>query len=133
MTIKKYHMGANFFISSLSGKWKVSIICALAIKNFRYLELLNYERKQHHISISQKVLTEQLNQLEYDGIIKKHNYKIVPPKVIYSLTPVGHRISEWLLSFNKIGELQAKNSEHKPLFDISADEVKRLHSQKNIG
>lgn len=125
-----YHMGANYLLKTLAGKWKISIICALGIKDYRYLELLKYESEVHHTSISKKVLTEQLNQLIHDGIVTKHNYGTVPPKVIYSLTEIGQNLSNYLTELNFIGETLADNSQEPITFDISAQEVKKLHENK---
>ncbi|WP_418789751.1 winged helix-turn-helix transcriptional regulator [Peribacillus frigoritolerans] len=40
-------------------------------------------------TITQKVLTDQLKQLERDGLVRREVYKAVPPKVEYSLTELG--------------------------------------------
>lgn len=126
---KNYHMGANFLIKALSGKWKISIICALSLHPFRYNELLHYENDQNNGRVSKKVLTEQLSQLEEDGIIKKKVYPEVPPKVIYSLTTIGKDIARLLVKFNYLGEALATLNTDEITFDITASEVKRLHEE----
>lgn len=99
-----FHLGANYVVSLLKGKWKISIICALGIKPMFYSELLKYEREINHTLIAKKVLTEQLNQLLDSKIITKTVYPTVPATVKYSLTPEGEKLSNLLLSLNQVGE-----------------------------
>lgn len=125
-----FHMGANYLLKVVSGKWKISIICALGIKDYRYLELLKYENKVNHAQISKKVLTEQLNQLEQNGIVTKTSYGTIPPKVVYSLTPIGKQLSEDLTRLNFLGEELARVNQEPIIFDINANQVKKLHDDK---
>ncbi len=66
------------------GKWKPLIIWFLRKKVLRFSEL---QRKIP--GITDVMLTKQLRELEHDGIIKRKVYTQVPPKVEYSLTPLG--------------------------------------------
>ena len=127
--MQKFHIGANYLLKVISGKWKVSIICALSLKNYRYLELLKYENSVNNTRISKKVLTEQLNQLEKDGIVIKKQYNVVPPKTIYSLSTIGKKLSQNLLELNFIGEEISRKNSKKILFDITANDVKKLHEE----
>lgn len=70
----------------LEGKWKIVIICQLfgAKAPVRFSEL---ERRIE--GVNQKMLIQQLKQLEKDGIIARTVYPQVPPKVEYSLTEMG--------------------------------------------
>lgn len=123
-------MGTNYLLKVITGKWKVSIICALGLKDYRYLELLKYENDVNHTKISKKVLTEQLNQLEEDGIITKKSYGTIPPKVVYSLTPIGQELSENLTNLNFLGEKLAQVNQANISFDINAQQVKNLHKEE---
>lgn len=123
-------MGANYLLKVITGKWKVSIICALGLKDYRYLELLKYENNVNHSKISKKVLTEQLNQLKQDGIITKRSYGTVPPKVVYSLTPIGQELSKKLTNLNFLGEKLAQVNQANISFDIDAQKVKNLHNEQ---
>ena len=123
-------MGTNYLLKVITGKWKVSIICALGLKDYRYLELLKYENDVNHTKISKKVLTEQLNQLEEDGIVTKKSYGTIPPKVVYSLTPIGQELSENLTNLNFLGEKLAQVNQANISFDINAQQVKNLHKEE---
>lgn len=71
-------------ISVVGGKWKVVILWRLAGGTKRFNEL------QRSISqITRKMLTEQLRELERDGLIVRSVYSEVPPKVEYSLSDYG--------------------------------------------
>jgi len=65
-------------------KWTVQLIYALAAGTRRYGEL-----QRELGEITPKVLTETLRQLEYDGLVQRTVYPVVPPKVEYSLTVLG--------------------------------------------
>ncbi|ALM53033.1 winged helix-turn-helix transcriptional regulator [Halomonas huangheensis] len=70
----------------LEGKWKIVIICQLfaAKAPLRFSEL---ERRVE--GVNQKMLIQQLRQLEKDGIVTRRVYPQVPPKVEYTLTEMG--------------------------------------------
>lgn len=71
----------------IKGKWKAVIICHLNDSSSRFLEL-----QRRLPGVSQKVLTEKLNQLIDDDIIEKIIYPEMPPKVEYRLTDQGKRL-----------------------------------------
>lgn len=72
----------------IRGKWKAVILCHLADEPKRFLEL-----QRITCGVSQKVLTEQLRELEEDGLIRKIVYPEVPPRVEYSLTDKGKELA----------------------------------------
>lgn len=71
----------------IGGRWKVLILRELfsGVKRFGQLH-----RALH--GITQKMLTQQLREMEQDGIIHREVYLQVPPKVEYSLTPQGESL-----------------------------------------
>jgi DNA-binding HxlR family transcriptional regulator len=75
----------------IGGKWKPVILCHLTEGVKRFGEL-----KRDMPEITQKMLTQQLRELEQDGIIDRKVYTQVPPKVEYSLTEYGQTIREVL-------------------------------------
>lgn len=74
----------EYTASILSNKWKCLIMRDLIEGTKRFNEL-----NKSIIGISAKVLTENLRELEKDGIINRKTYAVVPPKVEYSLTSKG--------------------------------------------
>lgn len=81
----------------IGGKWKPIIIYLLANGSLRFGKLLLFTP-----TISKKVLTEQLKELEEDGLIIREKFAEVPPRVEYSLSekgkallPVLKGLSDW--------------------------------------
>ena len=71
-------------VQLVGSKWKLLILRDLLARPWRFNEL----RKDLE-GISQKVLTDSLRSLEEDGIVQRKVYPQVPPRVEYSLTPLG--------------------------------------------
>jgi DNA-binding HxlR family transcriptional regulator len=71
----------------ISGKWKVQILWHLSFRAMRFAQLRK-KLKQ----ISEKVLTDQLRQLEKDGVIERQVSGSVPPAVTYSLSNSGEEL-----------------------------------------
>jgi DNA-binding HxlR family transcriptional regulator len=95
----------------IGGRWKIPILYHLFQGVKRFSELRNAID-----GISQKVLTQQLRELERHRIIHREVYPQVPPKVEYSLThlgetlrPVIEGLCEWGIKFEN-GELEAEKS-----------------------
>ncbi|MBD2179520.1 helix-turn-helix transcriptional regulator [Planktothrix sp. FACHB-1355] len=82
----------------IGGRWKVLILRELFFGVKRFGEL---HRALH--GITQKMLTQQLRELEQDGIVDRHVYLQVPPKVEYSLTPLGETLKPILDSMHEWG------------------------------
>ena len=71
----------------IGGKWKPIILWVLRDQVRRFGEI-----KRFIPGITQKMLTQQLRELEKDKIINRKVYPVVPPKVEYSLTEYGKTI-----------------------------------------
>ena len=87
----------------LMGKWKLAILWIVGQKTRRFNEL-----QRLMPNISRGVLTQQLRELERDGLVNREVYREVPPKVEYSLTglgksfiPVMMQIMEWGVGYIK--------------------------------
>ena len=105
---KIYHIGLEYTLDIISGKWKGYILCHLGNSPMRTNEL---KRKMNNIS--QKVLTEQLKDLEKHNIIKKTVYNETPPRVEYSLTDEGRTLRDILISMSIWGEESIKRKQEK--------------------
>lgn len=77
----------EYTASIISNKWKVLILRDLIDGTKRYNEL-----NRSVAGISAKVLTQNLKDLETDGIVTRKVYSVVPPKVEYSLTEKGKEL-----------------------------------------
>src|SRR5262252_1295364 len=80
---------ARLVIDHLADKWAVLIIGQLANGTMRFAEL-----RRAIDGVSQKMLTVTLRDLERDGLVSRKLYASVPPKVEYSLTPLGASLSD---------------------------------------
>ena len=84
----------------LGGKWKPILINAIYLTApARFGEL-----KRSVKGITQSMLTQQLRELEDDGIISRKIYAEIPPRVEYTLTEFGLTLSPIMLAMAKWGE-----------------------------
>ena len=81
----------EYTASIIANKWKILILRDLLTGTKRYNELT-----RSVVGISAKVLTENLRDLENDGIISRKVYPVVPPKVEYSLSEKGKSLMKVL-------------------------------------
>ncbi len=85
-------------LSLISGKWKLLILKELLKEPVRY-GLLTKKIP----SISPKVLTQQLREMEKDGLIVRNIYAEVPPRVEYGLSEMGASMLTILKELRKWG------------------------------
>lgn len=86
-------------LSVIGGKWKPIILFIIQDRKKRFGEI-----KKLIPTITQKMLTQQLRELEQDGIINRKVYPVVPPKVEYSMTEYGQSLSPILKVMAEWGE-----------------------------
>ena len=86
-------------LSLIGDKWKVLILRDLMPGTKRFGEL-----KRSIGSVSQKVLTAQLRQMEESGLVNRQVYAEVPPRVEYSLTETGRSLKPILDAMQTWGE-----------------------------
>ena len=96
---KGYKCAIEVTLDLIGGKWKTLILCHLAAGTFRYNEL-----KRTFPCITQKMLTQQLRELEQDALIYREVYAQVPPKVEYSLTEFGRSLLPVIRIMNDWGK-----------------------------
>jgi DNA-binding HxlR family transcriptional regulator len=85
--------GTKTVVDLLAAKWSVDVLYLLANGTRRYSEVF-YEVGE----ISKKTLTQTLRSLERDGVIARRAYAEVPPRVEYSLTPLGWTLTGPLMA-----------------------------------
>ncbi|ALG10569.1 winged helix-turn-helix transcriptional regulator [Kibdelosporangium phytohabitans] len=88
---------ARTAVELIADKWTVVVLAGLSkgpVRHGRLIKLIG--------GISRKVLTQTLRRLESHGLVRRHAYAEVPPRVEYELTPLGatlidpiHTLTEW--------------------------------------
>lgn len=96
---ESYRCGLDAVLDVVGGKWKTLILWELHLRQRRFGEL----RRQVE-GISEKVLIQQLRELEAAGIVHREQYNQIPPKVEYSLTPFGESLYAALIPLCAWGE-----------------------------
>lgn len=82
-----YQCAMELTLALIGGKWKSLILWHLGTDILRFSQL-----RQRMPRVTQKMLTQQLRELEKDGLVQRHIYAQVPPKVEYSLSEAGKSI-----------------------------------------
>jgi DNA-binding HxlR family transcriptional regulator len=85
---RMYSCGLDAAVDVVGGKWKPLLLWALSAQPHRFGEL-----RRAVDGISEKVLIQQLRELQRDGIVHREVHEQVPPKVVYSLTPLGETLN----------------------------------------
>jgi DNA-binding HxlR family transcriptional regulator len=106
---KKYYCYFELALQIIGGKWKSIILNHLGReKVLRFGQL-----KKVIPNITEKMLTQQLRELEGDGLVTREVYRQVPPKVEYSLTDFGQK------TMPVLNELRSFGIEYETSFGLS--------------
>ncbi|MEU1076853.1 MULTISPECIES: helix-turn-helix domain-containing protein [unclassified Streptomyces] len=76
-------------LEHVTSRWGVLVLLALMERSFRFSEL-----RRHVGRVSEKMLTQTLQTLERDGFVHRDAKPVIPPRVDYSLTPLGREAAE---------------------------------------
>lgn len=87
----------------IDGKWKGVILYHLLEGTLRFNEI-----RRRLASVTQRMLTNQLREMESDGLITRTVYAEVPPKVEYSLTERGRSLDPVIRALKTWGDLHAE-------------------------
>jgi DNA-binding HxlR family transcriptional regulator len=106
----------NEVLSRVGDRWSILVIISLT-----QYGTLRFNELKRNLGISQRMLSLTLRELERDGLVNRKQYPTIPPKVEYSLTPMGKSFCEpvtalgyWALeNLNAIDKARNK-------FDMSA-------------
>jgi len=94
----------------IGGKWKMPILWRLDQRVWRYNEL-----RRDLSGISHKMLTQQLRELEHQGLITRTVHPVVPPHVDYALTSLGRTTIPTIESLRAWGSaFRAKRGRSRP-------------------
>ena len=98
-----------YTMSYIGGKWKPIILGRLVNGAVRFGKL-----GVQIPDISRKILTEQLKELENDGLIIRHSFNEKPPRVEYELSEIGKSVIPILMAMTEWGaQMQHVITEHK--------------------
>jgi|SRR5690606_1041228 DNA-binding HxlR family transcriptional regulator len=99
-------------LEHVTSRWGVLILLALEQRPYRFSEL---RRKIGRVS--EKMLAQTLQTLERDGIVRRDAQPVIPPRVDYSLTPIGREaaaqvraLAEW--SERRLSEVETARAEY---------------------
>lgn len=104
---ESYNCGFELTLELIGGKWKGLILWQLYEKGtLRYGEL-------HRTipNITQKMLTQQLREMEKNGLVNREVYNQIPPKVEYSLSDEGKRLGEIFIMMKDWGVQYASKND----------------------
>jgi DNA-binding HxlR family transcriptional regulator len=90
----------------IDGKWKGVILYHLLDGTLRFTEI-----RRRLTSVTQRMLTNQLREMEADGLVARTVYAVVPPKVEYSLTERGRSLEPIISALKAWGDQNAKSAE----------------------
>ncbi|ADO74840.1 winged helix-turn-helix transcriptional regulator [Stigmatella aurantiaca] len=76
-------------LEHVTSRWGVLVLVALLDDTHRFSEL-----RRKVAGVSEKMLAQTLHALEDDGFVLRESYPVIPPRVDYSLTPMGREVAE---------------------------------------
>ncbi len=108
----------EFTLAIIGGRWKALILYQLFLGVKRFSQLQKILK-----GVSQKMLTQQLRELEQDGIVHREVYAQVPPKVEYSLTALGASLKPVIESMCEWGMMHGLSNAEKVPFSLPTPEI----------
>ncbi|RLP75586.1 transcriptional regulator [Mycetocola tolaasinivorans] len=102
-------------VSLIGGCWKLTIIQKLLEGTLRFGEL-----RREVGYVTDRVLTRQLRELEADGLVHREVFPQVPPKVEYSLTPLGESLRDMVAMMDAWGQRWAAEQGVEPAPSVLA-------------
>lgn len=114
-----FRCGLDPVLAIVGGKWKTLILWELDARPRRFGEL-----RRRVEGISEKVLIQQLREMEADGIVHREQYNEVPPRVEYSVSELGRSLNEALAPLCEWGE--------RNMFTVAGDDAD-CHAESDQG
>lgn len=112
-------------LSIIGGVWKPLLLFHILTGKKRFMELTRLIP-----GATQRMLTLQLRELEADGLIHRHVYAQVPPRVEYSATPLASTLAPVMLSLRDWGEKYRAMQQHLPPITMTCDADKQVAALK---
>jgi DNA-binding HxlR family transcriptional regulator len=103
-------------LSIIGGIWKPLLLFHILTGKKRFMELTRLIP-----SATQRMLTLQLRELESDGLITRHVYAQVPPRVEYEATPLARTLAPVMLSLREWGERYRADQQQLPPMEVHCD------------
>lgn len=105
-------------LNHLTSRWGVLVLIALLEKDHRFSDL-----RRKIDGVSEKMLAQTLQTLEADGFVNRFSHPVVPPRVDYSLTPIGREVAVKVRDFAdwvevNIGRILTARAKDKHLEDV---------------
>ncbi|MEH1059002.1 helix-turn-helix domain-containing protein [Micromonospora sp. CPCC 206171] len=91
--------GSRRTLENIAGKWGILALSALHEGAYRFNAL-----RRRVDGVSEKMLSQTLQALERDGLVRRDVQTTIPPHVEYSLTPLGARVAERLIGLIELVE-----------------------------
>ncbi len=113
---ENYRCTVSVTLEIIGGKWKSLILWHLSFKTLRFSQL-----QRRLVKVTQKMLTQQLRELEADGLIHRKVYAEVPPRVEYSLTELGKSVVPILQQMSQWGKDYLEITTEQPVSDCLVD------------
>ncbi len=104
--VDEAHCPVEAALNKVGGKWKGLIVLRLLQRTWRFNEL-----NRSLTGCTQRMLTNQLRELEFDGIVHRQSYPQIPPRVEYSLTPAGRDLEPMVRAMCDWGQKHIKGVE----------------------
>ncbi|HBM88281.1 MAG: helix-turn-helix domain-containing protein [Parvibaculaceae bacterium] len=110
----------NEVLSRVGDRWSVLVIISLS-----QYGTLRFNELKRNLGISQRMLSRTLRELERDGLVNRTQYPTIPPKVEYTLTPLGESFREPVAELgNWALENLATIDTAREEYDVSAERQK---------
>lgn len=97
---RAYFCPVQLTVEAIAGKWKPMIVWHLVLHDkMRYGEI-----KLSLRTVTHKMLTQSLRELEADGLLIRTVHEVVPPKVEYALSEAGQRLRGIFVAMKEFGD-----------------------------
>lgn len=106
--------GMSVAIDVVGGKWKLHLMWVLGEGPQRFGQI-----RRMLEGVSEKVLAENLRQLEASGVVRREIFPEIPPRVEYSLTPLGEELAVALRPLEQWGDRNRGQILGRPLTSVA--------------